>query len=208
VLKYRTIASKSDGFLKDRGSKLHAYAAHAVTEDDAKAFVNEVQLQHPKCRHVCFAYRIGTDEQPDGKQGRLFRTYDAGEPSGSAGQPILNRIDGRDITNVIVVVARYFGGTKLGFSGLVRAYRDAAGHALKRAALVTRKWREQYLVRCPFDSMDQVMNFLSRDGVTILEQQFYNKCMFRVKVGEHGQSLLNDLKRFSLISIEPLSINS
>ncbi len=208
MVQYRTIASNSEGFLKDRGSKFHAYAAPVETEEGAKGFVREVEEKHPKCRHICFAYRLGTDEQPDGKQGQLFRTYDAGEPSGSAGQPILNQIDARDITNVIVVVARYFGGTKLGFSGLVRAYRDAASDALERANLETRKLKHQYVIRCPIDSMDQLMNFLSKDGVTIREQQFNLECVVSVEVDEQGQSLLEDLKRMSAISIESSSINS
>lgn len=205
---YRTIADKSEGFLKDRGSKFYAYAAPVENEDAAKRFVDEVQEQHPKCRHICFAYRIGMEYQPDGKQGQLFRTNDAGEPMGSAGQPILNQIDAGELTNVIVVVARYFGGTKLGFSGLLRAYRAAAVDALDRATIVTGEIKDQYQIRCSFERMDQVMNFLSQDGVSILGQEFEKDCLFRIEVDEKRQTLLDDLRRFPDITIESLPINS
>ncbi|HYD92577.1 MAG TPA: YigZ family protein, partial [Flavobacterium sp.] len=111
---YKTITAPCEGSYKEKGSRFLAFSFPVLTEAEAKAKILWVKKEHPKCRHHCYAYRIGTDLQPDGAQGEIYRMNDAGEPSGTAGRPILNQIDSHGLTNIIIIVARYFGGTLLG----------------------------------------------------------------------------------------------
>ena len=127
--KYQTIANPAEGFFKDRGSKFIAYAYPVDSESDWQERLAEVRQLHPKARHWCYAYRLGTD-------GNNFRANDDGEPSGTAGKPILGRIDSFELVNVMVVVVRYFGGTLLGASGLIHAYKEATADALKGAEII------------------------------------------------------------------------
>ena len=114
--KYQTIKSPSQGTYKDKGSKFLGYAYPAATKDQAKSCVELLKKEHPKARHHCYAFRIGLDDE-------IFRANDDGEPSGAAGRPILGQIDSKQLTNIIVVVVRYFGGTLLGTGGLVQSYK-------------------------------------------------------------------------------------
>ena len=139
---YRSIAAPAGGELKDRGSKFLAYAAPVQSEADVQAHLAAVRKLHNKARHHCYAYRLGTD-------GNSFRANDDGEPSGTAGRPILGQLDSFDVTDVCIVVVRYFGGTLLGASGLIRAYRGAAALALEDAEIVEHTVRATY--RITFD---------------------------------------------------------
>ncbi|MDV7398872.1 YigZ family protein, partial [Arthrospira platensis SPKY1] len=128
---YKTLASSSTGEFKDRGSKFIAYAYPVADEEEAMEKVAELRKEHFKARHHCFAWRFGVD-------GLRFRANDDGEPSGTAGRPILGQIDSFELTNVVVIVVRYFGGTLLGASGLIQAYRESAAEALRQATIEER----------------------------------------------------------------------
>src|SRR3982751_2639344 len=128
---YNTITQSSTAEFKDRGSKFIAYAFPVGTADDFKKQLQLLKKEHPKAAHHCFAYRIGSD-------GNNFRISDDGEPSGTAGRPILGQIDSKGLTNVLVIVVRYFGGTLLGVPGLIKAYKTATAIALQQTLVVQR----------------------------------------------------------------------
>lgn len=118
----------AEGFYKEKSSKFLSFAHHVESIEEAKSIVAKYKKEHHKARHVCFAYRLGTD-------GSIYRAADDGEPAGTAGKPILKQLEGAGLTNSMVVVVRYFGGTLLGTGGLVRAYKEAAADVLSRAAI-------------------------------------------------------------------------
>ncbi|MBQ1752437.1 MAG: YigZ family protein [Paludibacteraceae bacterium] len=119
----------AEGFYKEKSSKFLSFAHHVESIDEAKAIVAKYKKEHHKARHVCFAYRLGAD-------GSIYRAADDGEPAGTAGKPILKQLEGAGLTNSMVVVVRYFGGTLLGTGGLVRAYKEAAADALSHAKII------------------------------------------------------------------------
>ena len=165
VVAYRTLRAPSEGLYKEKGSKFHAYAYSVTGEADIEHRLEEVRKLHPKARHHCYAWRLGTD-------GNQHRANDDGEPSGTAGRPIYGQLLSHDLTDVLVVVVRYFGGTKLGASGLIHAYKTAADDALSRGEV--RMCHLQQLVRISFDyaRMGDIMNALHRFDVQIVSQDY------------------------------------
>ena len=129
---YRTIEKSAEGIFRDKGSKFISYAYPFTTEDQLKEIIADLKTLHPKARHHCWAYRIGPDRT-------VYRLNDDGEPSGTAGRPILNVLLSMDVTNVIVIVVRYFGGTLLGVPGFNNAYKSATQDALTHAEIIERK---------------------------------------------------------------------
>ncbi|AYQ36464.1 YigZ family protein [Runella sp. SP2] len=172
---YKTIETPSEGFFRDRGSKFLAYAYPIKTEDDAKSHLNELYELHPKAVHHCYAYRLGLDRTQ-------FRANDDGEPSGSAGKPILNTIYAHDLTNVLVVVVRYFGGTLLGVPGLINAYKVATDDALKVAKVVTLHVRDVYTLVYPYEQMNDVMKVIKAFELVPQHQQFDNECSLQLEI--------------------------
>jgi uncharacterized YigZ family protein len=127
---YQTLAQPAIGEFRDRGSKFIAYAYNVYTDEQIKNHIARLWKEHPKACHICYAYRLGLDKNN-------FRANDDGEPSGTAGKPILGQIDSFQVTHVLVAVVRYFGGTLLGTSGLIQAYRAATQEALSQAHIIT-----------------------------------------------------------------------
>ncbi len=162
---YRTIAAPSEGTFRDRGSKFIAYAFPVQDEVQAMEQVQSVRRAHPKARHHCFAWRLEHG-------GDRFRTNDDGEPSGTAGRPILGQIDSFGLTNVVVVVVRYFGGTLLGTSGLIRAYRAATAEALHHAQIVARVREQLVQLTFGYPLMGPVMRAIERIGLSVRTQSF------------------------------------
>lgn len=162
---YKTIAHDSTGEFKDRGSKFMAYATPLSIETDFPLFLEKIKKLHPKARHHCFAWRVGMD-------GNSFRANDDGEPTGTAGRPILGQIDSFGLTNISIVVVRYFGGTLLGTSGLINAYRESAAEALRQAKTVNKILEDVFEIRFEYDKMPDVMNALKRININVLSQQF------------------------------------
>lgn len=164
--KYKTILAPCEGLFKDRGSKFVAYAEAVYDEEEAKEMLERIRKLHSKGRHHCFAYRLGVD-------GQRFRANDDGEPSGTAGRPMLGQLDSYGLTNVQVVVVRYFGGTKLGVPGLIQAYKMSTADALDRAEVVERYVMAEYQLDFGYEWMSEVMGFLKQDDeVEIREQVF------------------------------------
>ncbi|RMF27896.1 MAG: YigZ family protein [Bacteroidetes bacterium] len=165
TLRYRTIAAPSEGLFRDRGSKFLAFAFPVPEESACKEHLLALKKAHPKARHHCYAYRLGFD-------GALFRANDDGEPSGTAGRPILGQIDHFELTNVLVVVVRYFGGTLLGTSGLIRAYRESTRQALEKAAIEEREVLECFRLQFEYEKMSPVMEGLKKAGAEILSTDY------------------------------------
>lgn len=174
VIKYKTIAEARTAEFKDRGSKFLAFAYPISTVEEVKTLVQALKKEHPKANHHCVAFRIGID-------GKLFRASDDGEPSGSAGRPILGQIDSAGLTNTLVVVVRYFGGTMLGVPGLINAYKTVTADALKDAP-VTEKWVEQlFNISFDYPVMSEVLYILKQADATIYKQDLQLFC--EVKAG-------------------------
>jgi uncharacterized YigZ family protein len=162
---YKTLEKASIGEFKDRGSKFIAYAFPVENEEDCLVHLEFVRKEHFKCNHHCYAWRIGLE-------GTRFRANDDGEPSGTAGRPILGQIDSFGLTNVFVVVARYFGGTLLGASGLINAYRESAAEALRNAIVVEKIIKDYFLLDFDYALMPDVMNAIKKIDLEIVQQSY------------------------------------
>jgi len=165
---YQTIQAPVEGIYKEKGSKFMAYAFPIHSREETTQRLNEVKKLHIKARHHCFAWRLGYT-------GDLFRAADDGEPSGTAGKPILGQIDKLELTNVMVIVVRYFGGTLLGTSGLIRSYREAAADALAKAVIAQEPILDVYRLTFGYDLMSQAMGAVKKSGLKIMRQEFTDK---------------------------------
>ncbi len=172
---YLTIAGPSTGDYRERGSKFLAYAFPIRHEDDVKKHLEWSKKEHPKSRHHCFAYRIGMD-------GNRFRANDDGEPSGSAGRPILGQIDSYELTNVLVIVVRYFGGTKLGVPGLINAYKTSTAEAIDTAEIITKTVETTFDIEFGYEHMSPIMNALKRWDVNITKQDFNDSALIQISI--------------------------
>lgn len=172
---YQTIAAPSEGVFRDRGSKFLAYAYPFRREEELKEIIAQLKADHPKARHHCWAYRLTPDRS-------VFRLNDDGEPSGTAGRPILNTLLSLDMTNVLVVVVRYFGGTLLGVPGLINAYKMATQDALASAEVVSRTVNDVYRVTFGYPQMNDVMRVVKEEGLIVLRQDFAEFCILEVEI--------------------------
>ncbi len=168
-LTYKTITEPSYAEFKDRGSKFHGYAYPINTVEDVKQYLQALKKEHPKAVHHCYAYRIGTD-------GLQFRANDDGEPSGSAGRPILGQIDSAEITNVLIVVVRYFGGTLLGVPGLINAYKTAAADSIAQAIITEKNIEHRVVLEYDYSIMNEVLQVLKQNDATIYRQDMQLFC--------------------------------
>lgn len=182
---YKTISSPSQAEYKDRGSRFLAYAFPVAAADNFKKRLKELKEEHPKAAHHCFAYRIGTD-------GNNFRASDDGEPSGSAGKPILGQIDSKGLTNLAVVVVRYFGGTLLGVPGLINAYKTATSLALQLAPLIEKPILVEYELQFDYTQMNDVMLYVKRYGGTILKNETQLFCLLKVGVPKAEENVFTE----------------
>jgi len=172
---YQTIIAPSTGEFKDRGSKFIAYAWPVRSEADALQHLENLRKEHFKARHHCFAWRF----EPDGSR---FRSNDDGEPSGTAGRPILGQIDSFTLTYVVVVVVRYFGGTLLGTSGLINAYREAAAEALRNAEVIECLVKDFFLLDFDYALMPDVMNAIKKLELEVLQQSFEERGQIEIAI--------------------------
>ncbi|WP_337040489.1 IMPACT family protein [Emticicia sp. 17c] len=180
---YKTIAKPAEGLFKDRGSKFLAFAYPLHQEQEVKQHLDTLRSLHPKANHHCYAYRLGTDRSQ-------FRVNDDGEPAGSAGRPILNVLLSKDISNVLVVVVRYFGGTLLGVPGLINAYKAATLEAMANAQVVEKTVNDLYEVSFDFEQMNDVMKIIKEFSLKISNQVYDNRCTLTLEV---RKSLLNQV---------------
>ncbi len=172
---FYTIANPSEGEFKDRGSKFIAYAYPTDNAESIQEKLAAIKKEHFKARHHCYAYRLGLDRNN-------FRANDDGEPSGTAGKPILGQIDRLELTNVLVVVVRYFGGTKLGTSGLINAYKTATATALEKAAIVEKTVKALFEIKFDYALMSDVMNAIKRGDFEVVKQEFTSDAVIVVAI--------------------------
>ncbi len=172
---YRTIAGPAEGLFKDRGSRFLAFAFPVTTEDEIKIHLERLRKEHFGANHHCYAWRLGADKQ-------RFRANDDGEPSGTAGRPILGQLQSFDLTNVVVIVVRYFGGTLLGAGGLVQAYKQSAAEALNAATIIEKHITEVYALQFKYDAMNAVMKLLKEFDAEQRAQVFEIECSLEFSV--------------------------
>ncbi|MCM1290433.1 MAG: YigZ family protein [Bacteroides sp.] len=176
-------------------SRFISFAIHVTNEDEAKDFIKKIQNKYHDARHVCWAYMIGPEHL-------RWQLNDNGEPSGTAGKPILGQINSFNLTDICIVVVRYFGGIKLGTSGLIVAYREAAKLAIENAEISEMYKTKSISVNFPYQSINDVMKIAKRDEVTILSQSFDNTCSISISVREKLFDEING-KLLSLDGVTP-----
>ena len=184
---YNTITTASEGLYKDKGSKFISLAYPITSEDEVKPIIQELKKQYYDARHHCYAWRLGWE-------GERTRTVDDGEPSSTAGKPILGQIVSSNLTNILIVVIRYFGGTKLGVSGLIRAYKEAAIDAITNAEVVEKTVDAYYRLTFGYMEMNNVMKIIKDCSPNVHKQDFNNACEIELSVRRDDEDSI--IKRF------------
>jgi uncharacterized YigZ family protein len=195
---YNTIEKSSIAEFKDRGSKFIAHAFPIVDTSQFKKDLAELKKEHPKATHHCFAYRLGLD-------GNNFRVGDDGEPAGSAGRPILGQIDSRQLTNVLVIVVRYFGGTLLGVPGLINAYKTSAALALQITAVVRKPVEINYTLQFDYTIMNDIMTIIKQCDCVVLSQDMQLFCRMEIAIPRNRmEEALYKLKAVRSLEMEKI----
>jgi uncharacterized YigZ family protein len=170
---YKTIAEPADGIYRDKGSKFIAYAYPITQEEQVKPLLASLRAEHSKARHFCWAFRLTADRS-------IFRLNDDGEPSGTAGRPILNSLLSAELTNLVVVVVRYFGGTLLGVPGLINAYKSATQEAL--AKVLEKTVNDLYLITFDYLGMNEVMKVLKEEHIAVESPIYDSRCSINIEI--------------------------
>jgi uncharacterized YigZ family protein len=195
---YNTIEQEGFAEFKDRGSKFLGYSFPFTDVKLLKPIIQKLKKSHPKAVHFCFAYKIGTS-------GNVFRSSDDGEPSGSAGKPILGQLDSKEVTDVLVVVVRYFGGTLLGVPGLINAYKSTAAMSLQVIPVVQKAILENYSIQCDYTQLNDIMMIVNQFGCVIVSQE--SLLFYTLNIGipiERKQNVLHHLKELRNVEVQRL----
>ncbi|MBQ0155770.1 MAG: YigZ family protein [Bacteroidales bacterium] len=194
--KYLTISGPAEGLYKEKGSKFIAFAIPVSNVEQIKAILEEKRKEHHDARHVCYAYILGVDKAD-------YRSNDDGEPSGTAGRPILGSLLSAGVTNVLIAVVRYFGGTKLGTSGLINAYKVASADALENAEIIEKTVDVEIHVTFDYLVMNDVMKIIKDVAPQVLSQQFDNDCKMVLSIRQgDAPNLIERLKKVESLMIE------
>lgn len=195
---YRTIRSVSSGLYKEKGSRFQATAYPVSSEEEIKQIIELIRKEYHEAKHHCYAWIIGMNNEK-------WRASDDGEPSGTGGRPILGQIRSSELTNILVIVSRYFGGTLLGVSGLINAYRSAAASALSAAEITEEIVRESFEIVFPYSSMNDVMKIVKEEDVVLSSQEFDLECKMvadvRISVAERILERLSRIEGLSFRSV-------
>ena len=195
---YQIITGEGEGLFKDRGSKFFGFAFPVNDEDEVRYWLEEVKSKHPKARHYCYAFRIGYS-------GELYRANDDGEPAGSAGKPILNTLLSEEVTNSLVIVVRYFGGTLLGVPGLINAYREAAKEAVNNTEKKICTINDKIKIEYDFDQTNVVMQAIKKYNLRVIEQTFEQRSGIVVEIRKTLTGIIKEeLKEYWTISFEEI----
>jgi uncharacterized YigZ family protein len=196
---YKTIKSTSGGIYKEKGSRFLAFGFPVASQDEIKPILDQLRKDYHDARHHCYAYMIG-------RERKIWRTNDDGEPSGTAGRPILGQINSSGLTNILIVVIRYFGGTLLGVSGLINAYKSAAADAILHSTIIERNLHEYYRIVFPYAAMNDIMKILKEEETGQSDQIFQLECSilidFRVSAREKILSRLSRVEGLAINYIE------
>lgn len=199
---YKTITKASPEVLfKDKNSKFYGYTFPVTTEEDVKIHLEDLKKQHHQARHWCYAYQLGKSEND-----YSFRANDDGEPNNSAGMPIYGQIQSFGVTNVLIVVVRYFGGVKLGVSGLINAYRTGAQMALEASNIVTRTINIEYAITFDYKNMNTVMRIVKEKNLNVINQTLELRCELIISVRlKEASSFFEIFERLYEIDIKNLN---
>ncbi|MRT93333.1 YigZ family protein [Ancylomarina sp. 16SWW S1-10-2] len=187
---YKTIKNISEGIYKEKGSKFITYAYPVTCEEDIKIKIDKLKKEYYDARHHCYAYMLGADK-------KTFRANDDGEPSSTAGKPILGQILSSDLTNILIVVVRYFGGTKLGVGGLIQAYKTAAHDAILNAEIIDKTVNDIYDIHFDYLVMNDVMRIIKEEEPLQIDQDFNLTCRITLSIRQSDVEKI--IKRFSKI---------
>ncbi len=182
---YKTIEQPSDGYILERKSKFYSFVFPVKTPEEVKVIVDEYRKKYYDARHVCWAYMLGAERNN-------FRTNDDGEPSGTAGKPILGQINSRELTDILVLVVRYFGGILLGTGGLTKAYKEAAEDALNNATIVGKTVDREFTIHFDYTLLNGVMRILKQFENASWKQDFKDSCTMHLKIRESEYQQLYD----------------
>lgn len=196
---YKTITKPSEEVLfKDKNSKFFGYAFPISTEEDVKIHIEDLKKQHHSARHWCYAYQLGTETIS-------YRANDDGEPSNSAGMPIYGQIQSFDVTNILIVVVRYFGGIKLGVGGLINAYRTGAQLALENSTIEERTINIEYLITFDYANMNKVMRVIKEKNLNVINQKLELNCEITISVRKNeADNIKSIFESIYLVSIKRL----
>ena len=194
---YKTIAASSEEILfKDKSSKFFGYAFPVTNEDEIKDCIEKIKKEHNSARHWCYAWQLGTEEVK-------YRVNDDGEPTNSAGKPIYGQIQSFEVTNVLIIVVRYFGGVKLGVGGLISAYRSSAQMALANSKIIKKTININYLITFDYVNMNKVMRVIKEKKINITNQQLETNCRIEISVRKKdSKNIFNIFKSIHDINIE------
>ncbi|RZK37093.1 MAG: YigZ family protein [Pedobacter sp.] len=196
---YQTILKTSEGIFRDKGSKFIAHAYPLKDEAEVKDIIAKLRSEHAKARHFCWALRLTPDRN-------VFKLNDDGEPSGTAGRPILNTLLSADITNILVVVVRYFGGTLLGVAGLINAYKTATIEAITENEIVTKTVNDVYQLNFDYLAMNQIMRIVKDENLVIISQEFDTNCVIKFEVRKSNLNVvLGKLEKVEAIEVKYLA---
>ncbi len=194
--RYQSIAQSARGEFKEKNSKFLSYAFPVLTEQEIKSALQTVQKEHPKARNICYAYRLGLDNL-------VFRANDANEPSGTAGKPILAQIDSFGLKYILIVVVRYFGGTKLGVPGLIHAYKTSSQFALQNSQLIEKTVQKYFRLEAGYDLLNELMSFMKNQKVNLISTNFENGCIIDFSF-DADLTIDEQLKKFNGIKLTHL----
>ena len=198
---YLTVKQPAQGLFKDKGSKFIGYIFPIQSAEDVKEILAQLKAEHPKARHICWALRLSTDRS-------VFRVNDDGEPSGTAGKPILNTLLSAKLTQVCIAVVRYFGGTLLGVPGLIHAYKEASLAAIKEAKIIEKTIKDRYQIHVPYTQLNKVMKILKEENITIIAQEFNTECSLIIEIRQQYVlkiiTLLENIYNLRLIYLSTL----
>ncbi|MFN8115689.1 MAG: YigZ family protein [Bacteroidia bacterium] len=193
---YLTIEKPAEAIFKDKGSKFLAYAYPVESDQQIKEILNQLKKEHHTANHHCYAYRLGADKMN-------FRANDDGEPNNTAGKPILGQIQSNDLTNVLIVVVRYFGGTLLGVSGLINAYKNSAADVIKVSSIIEKQILFNYSIQFYFEHLNDVMKLLKQLDCKITNQQFDNNCEISFSIRKaNSEQCEEKLKKIEGLKLE------
>ena len=197
---YKTITQSAQGSFRDKGSKFLAFAFPATSEQEVKQHLEVLRKQYYDATHHCYAYVLGFDKS-------AFRFNDDGEPSGTAGRQIYGQILSNDLTNILIVIIRYYGGTNLGIPGLIHAYKTATAEALKNATIVAKIVKEVYQIEYPYEVMNDVMKIIKDEILEVINNEFGTKCVIRLAIRHRGaERVTGKFSKINYLNINYLTI--
>ena len=198
---YKTIAQSAQGSFRDKGSKFISFAFPVSSEQEVKLSLEALRKKYYDATHHCYAYVLGFDKS-------AYRLNDDGEPSGTAGRPIYGQLLSADLTNTLVVVVRYYGGTNLGVPGLINAYKTSALDAINNAAILTKIVKEIYEIQYPYEAMNDVMKIIKDETLEVINNEFGMKCVIRLAIRHsNAERVSGKFSKVNQLNIKYLSIS-